>query len=263
MPGSSAPARCDHYDGLAVVACGMACYTAVWLLSSLLMPALMPKTSSTLAKKPGEAAFWHSSSAALVNGVVNAALAVAVWQRTPSLLSGEDFFYKNDDTCRTVYLFVAWIGWELACQVLYWGLWDARNGILVHHVSALLAWGLYLEGGYGHALSLVGLFCEATNPFMSMRYFLSTAGMKSGRLYVANGLMFCLSWLLVRIGLCLTVGWRLVYLQWDGVRTLPAWRSTLYVLFFSLGCSLNLMWGKKLLLGAYQVLASGSHPKDS
>lgn len=41
--------------------------------------------------------------------------------------------------------------------------------MLIHHFSAISAWLLYLQGGYGHALSLVGSICELTNPFMNLR----------------------------------------------------------------------------------------------
>ena len=78
-------------------------------------------------------------------------------------------------------IFLTWCAWELVCQLLHWGLWEGGGAMLVHHGSAIAAWSLYLQGGYGHALSLVGVFCEATNPFMNFRYFLSTLDLKSSR----------------------------------------------------------------------------------
>ena len=53
--------------------------------------------------------------------------------------------------------------------------------MMVHHSSAIAAWSLYLSGGYGHTLNLLGIWCELTNPFMNMRYFLSTLGLKSSK----------------------------------------------------------------------------------
>ena len=87
--------------------------------------------------------------------------------------------------------------------------------------------------------------------------------MKDTQLYVINGLLFVVSWLLVRIGFCLTVGWSLVYLHWAGISALPAWRGAFFVGFFCVGCSLNLMWGWKLVRGAIKVLFPHAANKPS
>ena len=47
-----------------------------------------------------------------------------------------------------------------------------RAGIamMIHHVSAVVAFSIYLQGGVGHGLTLYAVLCELTNPFLAMRY---------------------------------------------------------------------------------------------
>merc|ERR1719160_1042605 len=103
-------------------------------------------------------------------------------------------------------MFLAWISFEFVLQLAHWGQWKESGAMLVHHVSALVAWLLYLEGGYAHALSLIGCICEYTNPFMNIRYFLLELQLKDSKLYVLNGMCFVLAWLLIRIAFAPGVG---------------------------------------------------------
>ena len=186
--------------------------------------------------------------------MVNTILVIATVRREPRLLSLKDANFVNDDTCFMVVLFMAWCAIDLA-QVFYYR-WKGQIGTIVHHGSAFIAWGLYLEGGYGHALSLVGVFCEATNPFMNMRYFLSEAGLKSHPAYMINGGLFCLSWLFVRLSFAMPLGTWMIASQWGSLAGLPMWRRYLYPGFFFVGCVLNVIWGYKLFHGAYKLLTA-------
>lgn len=99
------------------------------------------------------------------------------------------------------------------------------------------------------------VFCEATNPFMNMRYFLSAAGMKSHPAYMINGVAFCLSWLCVRLLIAIPLGTWMITNHWASLEVLPTWRRWVYAGFFGIGCVLNLMWAQKLFYGAYKLLA--------
>ena len=41
--------------------------------------------------------------------------------------------------------FVAWVAFELCCQMYYLRQWREGPAILIHHVSAIAAWALYLQ----------------------------------------------------------------------------------------------------------------------
>ena len=156
---------------------------------------VIPKTYMRLGKEPGQQGYWDASFASTVNSFVTAGLAIRAIVRTPSLTTSEvraraalafpprppnaqvcgppvraqDLYLKTPETCQSANAFVAWVAFELCCQLYYLRQWKEGPAMLIHHFSAIAAWTLYLQGGYGHALSLVGSICELTNPFMNMR----------------------------------------------------------------------------------------------
>ena len=161
-------------------------YTVTLVVSRLLSPAVAPATYARLAEMPGQRGYWDSSVASTLNGIANTLLACRVVWRHPTLVSSADAFVVTPESTMLVVVFLTWCAFDLAQLVFYWRHWEGRAGMLVHHGCAIVAWALYLEGGYGHALSLVGVVCEATNPFMNMRYFLSTAGLKRSNLCTSH-----------------------------------------------------------------------------
>ena len=214
---------CDPSAALATSAVCFAAYTATLVASRVITPLVVPNTYAKLANQPGAHGYWHSSVASSLNGCVNTVLVVLAWRREPRLLWGTpDAFITNDDSCSLVVVFLTWIAFDLCQLCYYWRHWEGRVGMLVHHVSAIAAWALYLEGGYAHAVSLVGMLCEATNPFMNLRYFFSTCGMKESTAYLVNGAAFCLSWLLIRICYAIPMPAYLFVLQWDSLRRCAA-----------------------------------------
>ena len=214
---------CDPSAALTTSAVCFAAYTATLVASRVITPLVVPNTYAKLANQPGAHGYWHSSVASALNGCVNTVLVVLAWRREPRLLWGTpDAFITNDDSCSLVVVFLTWIAFDLCQLCYYWRHWEGRVGMLVHHVSAIAAWALYLEGGYAHAVSLVGMLCEATNPFMNLRYFFSTCGMKESTAYLVNGAAFCLSWLLIRICYAIPMPAYLFVLQWDSLRRCAA-----------------------------------------
>lgn len=255
---------CDARTEYATAACAISCYTIIAGLSRLLMPFVVPKTYARLAEKPGARGYWESSVAATLNGMFNPVLAVLTVYYEPAFFTspGDSFYLKTQMSCTTVTIFTSWIFWELGMQLMHWGKWPHPWEMMIHHISALLAWGLYIEGGYAHGLNLVGLICEFTNPFANMRYFLSTMELKSSRLYLVNGLAFLFSWILVRLAFAIPMGSYVIWAARDTISLLPVWRAVALVGFFGIGCCLNCMWGYKLIMGAIKVLRAGEHSKE-
>jgi hypothetical protein len=232
-------------------------------LSRLLMPFLIPKTYAKLGEEPGARGYWDASIASTANAYVTAGLAIYALVQNPSLMTSEDFYLKTPETCQSAIAFLAWVCFELCCQLYYLKQWKEGGMMLVHHFSAITAWLLYLQGGYGHALSLVGSICELTNPFMNGRYFLSTLEKRSSVVYVINGLCFVFAWLAVRICFALLCGTYIIYQQRAMWSQLPLWRVAALLGFFGVGVVLNTTWFVKIVKGAYKVLFGSSQKKQA
>ena len=223
---------------------------------------LVPKTYAKLGEKAGAQGYWDASFASAVNSYVLAGVAFVALVHNPELLTSQDLHLKTPGTCRSATAFLAWVSFELSCQMYYIRHWKDGAPMLIHHFSAISAWLLYLQGGYGHALSLVGSICELTNPFMNLRYFLSTMEQKESTLYVVNGLLFVFAWFAVRICFSLLCGGYIIYQQRGDIFELPLWRAAAFLGFYGVGICLNLTWGLKIFKGAYKVLAGKGHVKE-
>lgn len=253
---------CSADDTLVYGGAWFAFSVLTFALSRTLSPKYFPATYSRVASEPGGRGYWDSSVASLINGVLLGTAGLGAFIRSSPVVMGSDFYAKTSDSCRVMSMFTAWISFEFVLQLVHWGQWKESGAMLVHHVSALTAWVLYMQGGYAHALSLIGCICEYTNPFMNIRYFLLELQLKESKAYMANGLAFLLAWLVIRIGFAPGVGGYMVWLQWAQISALPLWRSGLLLFFFGVGCCLNCMWGYKLLRGALKILFAGEHPKE-
>ena len=255
-PAAPAPYQCfdDPHDLLLTSALSVAYFALAFAASRALTPLIAPVTYARLGKTRGQCSYWDESVASAANGLMAPVLAaVALW-RAPSLMTSPDAFLCTPDSCRTVIYFMSWIVYDLLVMLWHIRDWPHTGAMMVHHVSAIAAWALYLEGGYGHAINLVGLLCELTGPTMNMRYFLSEAEMKSSTLYMVNGLAFVLVWLAVRILFAIPAGIFIIYNQHSSLLALPLWRHVCFALFFLVGCCLNCFWGQKLLVGALKIL---------
>jgi len=224
---------------------------------------VIPKTYAKLGREPGAQGYWDASFASIGNSFVTAGLGIHAMMRTPSLMTSEDLYLKTPETCVSATAFVAWVAFELCCQMYYLRQWKEGPAILIHHFSAIAAWALYLQGGYGHALSLVGSICELTTPFMNMRYFLSTMELRTSRLYMANGVAFVLAWLVVRICYAISHAGYIIYRQRAMWTQLPPWRAATFVGFYCVGATLNSFWFVKLIKGAYKVFFGGKSKKTA
>lgn len=255
MSSSAPPYQCGDNVGDLVLtgALSLGFFSCVFLASRLGSPRLFPSTYKRLALKPGQCSYWDDSVASAVNGLVAPVLAAVALYREPALL-GTDAFVCTPDTCRTVIYFMSWIFFDLCVMLYNYGHWSHTSEMMIHHTSAIVAWLLYLQGGYGHAMNLVGLACEATGPTMNLRYFLSELQLKHTTAYLVNGMAFLVVWLLVRILFAIPAGAYLIMQQHATLSTLPTWRYVCFVSFFLVGASLNCFWMSKLVTGALKVL---------
>ena len=106
---------------------------------------LIPKTYAKLGEEPGARGYWDASIASTANAYVTAGLAIYALVQNPSLMTSEDFYLKTPETCQSAIAFLAWVCFELCCQLYYLKQWKEGGMMLVHHFSAITAWLLYLQ----------------------------------------------------------------------------------------------------------------------
>lgn len=129
--------------------------------------------------------------------------------------------------------------------------------MLIHHVGSLLSIGtaIYSRSGHMHAVWI--LVTELTTPFINFRWWLEKGGMKSSPLYLLNGVMIFLMWIVARV-LLFPPFFYVVWLQREDIKLMSYWSSFLLFTFPALLTVLNLYWFGKITKGVLKLLKGGS-----
>ncbi|CAN0876812.1 TLC domain-containing protein 4 [Linum grandiflorum] len=90
---------------------------------------------------------------------------------------------------------------------------------LLHHGLSLFSIILAILSGNAQIYILMVLFTECTTPFVNLRWYLDVAGQKTSKLYIYNGVMLFLGWLVARI-LLFVYFFVHMYNHFDQVRTI-------------------------------------------
>ena len=90
---------------------------------------------------------------------------------------------------------------DLLVGVYYHDKWPGHIANYIHHTAGIYAFTSLVKWGMGHGMAVTTFLLEATNFFNNFRWFLDTAKMKESHstLYLANGVVFTLSFFVVRI----------------------------------------------------------------
>lgn len=94
---------------------------------------------------------------------------------------------------------------------------------------------------------------EATGPFVNQRWFFDKCGMRQSPLYVVNGALLWLTWLLFRM----TISAFLIYLMYErmGMLLQTSWFQIVYFIAQILNIvALNTIWFMKITNGLLSVL---------
>mmetsp|Transcript_42948 Transcript_42948/g.97151 ORF Transcript_42948/g.97151 Transcript_42948/m.97151 type:complete len:194 (-) Transcript_42948:206-787(-) len=180
------------------------------------------------------------------------------------LFASDDFFLVTDDSVRANLVFVGYLCSDLAITLYFRECWPGYEAMLLHHVMAVLAWYVMIQGKFGHAFTLVGLLSEATTPFVNQRWFFDKCDMKSGLLYLVNGILITLLWFLIRVCLFGWMGWR-IYEMRASVFSLSPYQIFVVLLAYFVGYALQIFWFRKILRGVLKALfkANSREPKES
>lgn len=147
-------------------------------------------------------AYYGSSVLALAHGILVSALSLAAglesgfWSATTDTW---DYHVTTPATARCIHIFLAFLLTDLMPLLYYRKVWSGTGMYIGHHVLSFISWGDCAINGTCHQIALGLLLVEATSPFVNGRYFLSTHGLKSSTLYVVNGFMMMISFLVLRV----------------------------------------------------------------
>lgn len=125
---------------------------------------------------------------------------------------------------------------------------------VVHHLLSISALAYAMLTGEGQLYTYMVLISETTTPGINLRWYLATAGMKRSRVYVINGVVIFLAWLVARVLLFVYLFYHL-YVHYDQVKEMQTFGLLLvFVVPYVLGV-MNLMWFVKIVKGMKKTLA--------
>ncbi|KAI5058660.1 hypothetical protein GOP47_0026830 [Adiantum capillus-veneris] len=119
---------------------------------------------------------------------------------------------------------------------------------IVHHGLSMVSLALPVYSGEGSFYVYMMLLSESTTPFVNLRWYLSIAGLKNSRVYVINGVLLFLGWMVARI-LLFVFFFIHLYNHYDQVQRMSA--PAYYCLLVVPPCFaiLNLAWFIKVIRG--------------
>ena len=203
--------------------------------------------------------YWAESVVSTANSFI---LSTMAWQACREL----DFWNpKGDFTVNSplsymcCHALLGYTVWDSLPLIYYRKSWGGFGMYCMHHTATIVGWGLAAATGLGHNFAVPVQMFEATGPFTNLRWFLSTAGLKSGTLYIINGLLMFLSFLLLRVVLNLWIGYAVLWAQRDALfsQAPPVFAFAVPPLYVINVC-LQLMWFQKICKGIVALLAGGS-----
>ncbi|XP_073151161.1 uncharacterized protein [Henckelia pumila] len=141
--------------------------------------------------------------------------------------------------------------------MIFW-LYPSLGGMeyVIHHLLSVAGVSYTMLTGEGQLYTFMVLISEATTPWINLRWYLDEAGMKNSRVYLMNGIVIFLAWLVARILLFVYIFYHMyvhhgqvMQMHTAGVVLVHAVPSTIAVM--------NLVWFGKIFKGLKKTLARG------
>ena len=126
----------------------------------------------------------------------------------------------------------------------------------MHHVLGIISWTIMDIDAMGHIFGMCAVLMETTTPFVNQRWFFAQSGIKSGVLYLVNGLVMTVLWFLLRILVFFWLGTRLFAMR-EQVFSVPLYKSGFILFSYAGGFSLQIFWFRKILKGALKAVGIG------
>lgn len=130
---------------------------------------------------------------------------------------------------------------------------------VIHHLMSVMSLALAIQCGHGHIYIYIVLLSECTTPFVNLRWFLMITNQKSTKLYLFNGVVLTVLWLLARV-LLFVYCFIHIYFHYDQVRQVHDIGYYFTVTAPVVLGSLNLMWFFKILQALNRTLKRKQAP---
>lgn len=138
-------------------------------------------------------------------------------------------------------------------------LYPSLGGLeyVVHHLLSMVSVLYAMLTGEGQVYTFMVLLSEVTTPAVNLRWYLDAAGMKKSKLYVINGLMMFLTWLVARIVLFMYLFYH-ISAHYDQVVQLHKLGYLLVMVVPSVLSIMNFLWFVKITKGLRKTLKRGT-----
>ncbi|KAK6142371.1 hypothetical protein DH2020_022719 [Rehmannia glutinosa] len=125
---------------------------------------------------------------------------------------------------------------------------------VIHHLLSVVGVSYAMLTGEAQLYTFMVLTSEATTPGINLRWYLDAAGMKKSRVYIINGVVIFLAWLVARILLFVYLFYH-EYIFYDQVKQMHTSGILLVLLVPSVIGVMNLIWFWKIFKGLKKTLA--------
>jgi hypothetical protein len=212
-------------------------------------------------KTSSEQAYWACSIVSTLHAII---ISFAAWDCgwRDGFFSSNDLTLTSNCSSNCLTIFVGYVLSDLCWLLYYYQEWPGTLPMILHHVLAVITYSDLHAQQLGHNITLVVLLFEATTPFVNCRWFLSQMDWKDTKLYVVNGLLMTIGWLIIRVVVGAYVGvwmWRMRAQMAEEARWFTQWISLIGA--YTLGYALQWFWFVKIVQGAMKVLTGPKSQK--
>ena len=230
----------------------VAFYTVLFFLSRTLAPMLFTHAAKL---KPADRSYWAASFASVANCIIIVPMAWVACGEANLLSSDASFTATTPLSTLCCYAMVGYTFYDLLPLLYHRNEWSGVGMYLMHHVCSLASWGTSAATGYAHSIVVPVLLLEFTGPFVNLRWFLSTAGYKDTKLYIANGVIMFLSFFVLRVVFNWWIFITRFILQREAFFETPLSIQLLCGGLFPVNLALQLLWFQKILMGILALLS--------
>lgn len=195
---------------------------------------------------------WAQFVCSFMKGtLVCAKIYPVVWLYWPKISEFDSFEggIKGTAVEQPLYVF---LGYALSDTISVISQFDSSKGdtpMLIHHIITAGGWIYLLVYDFGRDIACIACMVEISTPLLAVRWFMALFELKTGPLYVINGLLILISWWILRVFLFVVFfGYKLYY-----VMRLSVPRDIPVVVAWTIGSALQVFWAYKLTVGFAKV----------
>jgi len=209
--------------------------------------------------KRADLAYWASSVASTLHGVY---VSSAAWKAMSDggYWTSEDLELVTPAALHCCQVYLGYLAADTIPLLLHAKEWAGSELYLVHHALSLFSWSLMSMRGQLLAIAVGLLLLEATAPFTNGRWFMSKCGITSGPIFMANGVLFALSFLVLRVLLMGGLLVRYAVVLRGAFFALPTSTYLTVLGSYAFGYPLQLFWFNKIVKGLLKLLSGKKKP---